>query len=75
MSKQTLAAGSLILCVAAGLFIICVLLIYTVENDSGHTGLDFYLALAVFVPVNLTGLIYLAVVRSPGHHRWLSLMI
>ena len=72
MSRKNLAFGALVLSVFAGFLMTGTLVIYTVQNDSGHTGIDPYRSLAVFVPVAIIGLIHLAVVRSPGHHRWLA---
>ena len=60
------------LSVFTGFFMTGALVIYTIYNDSGHTGIDPYRLLVVFVPVAIIGLIHLCVVRSPGHHRWLA---
>ena len=72
MSRKNLAFWALVLSVFAGFLMTGALVIYTVENDSGHTGIDPYRLLVVFVPVAIIGLIHLAAVRSPGHHRWLA---
>lgn len=71
-SKKVLASGVLTLSFTAGLVTVGFLLTYTIQNDSGHTGLDPYHALAVFVPVSIIGLIHLAVVRPFGSAGWLA---
>lgn len=55
---------------AAALLLSSGIIAYTLDNESGHTGIDPYLALVVFVPAAVTGVIQLALSGSLGLPRW-----
>ena len=69
MNKKDIATGVVIFAALAGLAAITAIVIYTVQNDSGHTGFNPYLALAMFVPVAVVGILHLAILRSSGAAR------
>ena len=62
----------LTLCNSAGVLTICALLIYAAQNHSGHTGLNPYHALVVFVPLGIAGLVCLLTTPYPGYQKWLA---
>ena len=72
MEKKPAHFGFLILCNSVGFLTLCAILAYAAQNHSGHTGLNPYLALAVFVPLGITGLSFLLMIPCPWRHHWLS---
>ncbi len=74
MNKKNIATGVVILAALIGLATLAAILIYTVQNETHHTGLDPYLALVVFAPVAVIGIAHLALVRSAGAARWCALL-
>jgi hypothetical protein len=69
MEKKPAHFGFLILCITVGFLTLCAILAYAAQNHSGHTGLNPYLALAVFVPLGITGLSFLLMIPCPWCHK------
>lgn len=53
--KETVLTIIPAVAIAIGLIVIATIVIYTFTNGSGHTGASPYQALAVFIPVVITG--------------------
>jgi hypothetical protein len=65
--KKTATSWLLNLGSFAGLALILAITVYAVQNKSGHTGMNPYRGLALFIPIALAGVIcLLASWRSPG---------
>lgn len=73
---ERLQTGIMMVSSVAGLAAIAGIVSYTLRNDSGHTGFSPYLALGVFIPASLAGLIQLLFFRAPGSaKRWAVLAL
>ncbi len=74
MNKKNIATGVVILAALAGLAAIATIVVFTAQNDSGHTSVNPYLALALFVPVAVAGILHLTFLRSSGAARWCAIL-
>ncbi len=71
--KKSATTWLLSLCSFAGLTLILAIVVYTAQNGSGHTGMNPYLGLWLFVPIALAGMVRLLVSwRAPGA-KWPAL--
>ncbi len=74
--KERLQTLIMMVSSAAGLAAVAGIVSYVLRNDSGHTGFSPYLALGVFIPASLAGLIQLQFLRTPGSaRRWAVMAI
>jgi len=55
-----------------GLLALAVIVAYAIHNDSGHTGVDPYWGLVVFLPVTIVGVVHILGARMLGLPRWLG---
>lgn len=62
-TKKNLAKVITAFATFTGIAVIGLLVLYLIQNDSGHTGFDPYLALFAFVPITIVGLAHLLVPR------------
>lgn len=69
--KKTLAAISVGAAIG-GLLALVVIVAYAIHNDSGHTGVDPYCGLVVFLPVTIVGVVHIFGARRLGLPRWLG---
>ncbi len=56
------------------LSVMLVIALYAINNDSGHTGLDPYLTLFLFIPTGAFGLYYYRISRDLSLHHWPGLV-
>ncbi len=66
MSIQTLLFRGTISAAIVGLAAIVAIVVYTIENGSGHTGAHPWDALYVFVPILLVGMCQIVLSRRVG---------
>lgn len=71
--KKSLTAWLLSLSSFAGVALILAIIAYAVKNDSGHTGMNPYLGLWLFIPIALAGIVRLFVFRRAPGAKWLGL--
>lgn len=70
MNRQSMATGLVVLAALAGLVTIIGIVVFAVQNSSGHTGINPYAALVVFVPVTLIGIV---IPESSDVPEWVSI--
>ncbi|HOP26879.1 MAG TPA: hypothetical protein PK907_11795 [Candidatus Sabulitectum sp.] len=69
--KERLQSVIMMFSSVAGVAAIAAIVSYVLRNDSGHTGFSPYLALGIFIPASLAGLVQLLFFRAPGSaRRW-----
>ena len=71
-TKKNLAKVITAFATFTGIAVIGLLVLYLIQNDSGHTGFDPYLALFAFVPITIVGLAHLAFLRFGGLAGWFA---
>lgn len=70
MSSSTMATVVMISAALVGACTLAGIVTYTIQNDSGHTGVNPYSAMVVFVPVTVTGLVHVLALRRRQTWKW-----
>lgn len=74
MNKSKLSVGLIILISLMGIIGIIFLSSYNYINKTNHTSVDPYIALLIFIPVTLIGLIEFLINLKKKSTRWLAIV-
>ncbi len=74
MNRKSIATTFMIVASLAGIAALVVIVAYTIQNDSGHSSFNPYLALVIFVPILAFGLAYFLSFRGTPGAKWCGIL-